>query len=437
MTIGEIFIKLGFKVEGAKDLAAVERSVTKTTGSVTKLTIEVAAINAAFLYMIETSLKVAVALRSFALSTGLSTDELQVWQHAAAVNGIAAGDLTEAIKNLQTVQKDFALGVPKNVGVWGMLGVDPTQGNPFQVLDRLRQHVLALKDVGIARNLLSQLGLENMLPLLRSTNAEWEKWSRNFIVTAQQTEKLARLNAEWQSLKMSVSSLSVQFSAIFVPVLSVMARGLEWVAGKAAGLVRWLESASPGARVLRLWLQILAVDLLALGVALAGLIALLGTLTAVLGFVTAFVWANVAVWGPWVLLIGAIVVSVAGLVLLFQDLWVNVRGGKSAFDWLHSANLEIRALAMGLQNIIWLWDKLVAGFKMGEGAFEHIFSKLPNWALAIPSSANTAGGSSRSDTHNEINIHESVSARATGREVMRSMQELHRGALNQAPVPNY
>jgi hypothetical protein len=435
VTVGELFIRLGFKIDGDKELATVERSMGRATGSATKLALEVAALSAGFLYMIETSMKAAVLLRNFALSTNLSTDELQMWQHAAVVNGLTANDLTESIKELQTQRSQFALGNPQAVGAWTLLGVDPRQ-DPFEVLKKLRTNLLQVKDVGVARNLLGQVGLENMLPLLRSTNVEWERWSQNFIVTKKQTEALVGLNAAWQSLKLSIESVKTQFAVIFAPVLGGIARFLEIMADKMAIVVRWLQSGSPLAHFFSTLLQILAVAVLALGVALTGLVAVLGTLTAVIGFVASGVGTLLLEFAPFILILGAIGVAAVGLALLLNDLWVNVKGGKSFFDWAHSSFMEIRALEMGLKNVLTVWNLLTAGFKAGEGVFEKMFSHLPNWALAIPSGANTSN-SSRHENNTEINIHEAVSARSTGREVQRSMAEVNRAAITQAPVRSY
>lgn len=433
MTIGELLIKIGFKLEGDKDLQGAERSMSRATGSAVKLAVEVAAVTAAFLYMIETSMKAGVMLRNFALSTGYSTGELQMWQHAAVVNGLTANDMVEGLKALQTARSNFALNNPQAVGAWGMLGVDPTQGNPFQLLERLRKQVRSFQDVGVSRNLVEQLGLGNLFVLLRSSNAEWEKWSRSFIVTGEQAQRLAALNAAWESLKMSVTSLATQFSATFVPILTLLAKGLEWVAAVAATFVRWLQSASPLAAVLRVGIQFLAVALLALGVILTGLVAVLGTFAAI----TAALAIGVGILGlefiPFILVIGAAGVAVVALGLLLNDLWVNVKGGKSAFDWLHSSDPIIWSIAHGLENILKLWKELKS-FNFGSVTGTMGVGGMLQDMIMRPGPGNS---SHHQEIHNEVNVHEAVSAKSTAREVLTSLQELHRGAMNQAPVRSY
>ena len=433
MKIGELLIALGFRIEGDKDLQTVERGMLRATGSATKLAIEVAALNAAFLYMIEQSLKAAVALRTFSLTTALSTDELQDWEHRAQVNGLAAGTLTDAIKELQTARTNFALGNPQAVGAWTLLGVDPRQ-DPFRVLDAMRLRLQGIKDVGVARNLLGQVGLEALLPLLRSSNAEWEKWSRNFIVTGEQTAKLAKLNAAWQSLKLSVSSAAIQLSSLFTPALGALARALEWVADRAALFVRWLQTSDPLANLLRRGIQLLAVALLGLGVILAGLVAIMGTFAAVIGFLSWGFTSLLAALAPFLLTAGLLVGVVAALVLVLNDWWVAINGGKSALNWDWSIE-RVNDLAKAIERVIALWKSAKALFSVRgiEGILFPGFS--PDHG--VPNASYGHVGGSRVEMNNEINIHETAGPRATGREVQRNMQDLYRGALNQAPVRSY
>ena len=95
--------------------------MTSVAGASVKGAIAVNAVNVALLAMIDTSIRAGQALRNFSLSTGLSTDDLQFWQHAAIVAGLTAEDMTAAIKGLQAARASFDLGDPQNVGVWQLL----------------------------------------------------------------------------------------------------------------------------------------------------------------------------------------------------------------------------------------------------------------------------------------------------------------------------
>lgn len=428
MTIGELFIKLGFKVEGEGQLDQVDRGMNKAKMSATKLTIEVAALNAAFFLMIQNSMKAAVGLRNFVLSTGLSADSLQQWQHVARVNGVEADDLTAAIKGLQEAQSNFALNKPESVGVWSMLGINPMQ-DPFKVIEALRRRATEVKDVGVFRNLLGQLGLENLLPILRSTDQEFEKWKRVFIIPQGTIDQLGDLNKEWVQLKDSIHSVMVQFSTVFKPVLSGLAAGFQWVTEKLAQAVHWLNSASPAARFIRVGLQALVVVLLALGVALTSVVTAFGTLTALLGtaaFATflAGLLPIVAAFTLWATLIAAVI-------LLVDDLWTSIHGGQSAFDEVADWVLQFDAVRRSIEAVIAAWDQLRG--KTGRYAW------ITQAQVDAELSAKQGGGSTVTNNHEtsvKVEVNGAQNPKAVGDAVVSALAGHLRAAQAQSPVPS-
>ncbi len=430
MTIAELFIRIGFKVDGAGKMEESERGIRQATVSATKLTLKVAALNAAFFAMIATSMKAATALRNFAASTGLSTDELQRWQRAAQMAGIDAGDLTSAVKGLQTARTNFALGEPEAVGAWALLGVDPRQ-DPFKVIESLRERLKTVSDVGIARNLLGRVGMEDMLPLLRSTNAEFEKWQKNFLITTQQQEKLGRLTAAWASLKAEMVSIRTQFSALFVPVLTRMAAGLEWVAAKVAIFVKWLERGGPVATAVRwalqglaLLLPIIAAGALAVTTALAGL-------AAIMGVITALSWASGL--AEIILALTAIAAIVTGLILLLDDMWAAFTGKKSAL-----ADLGDKIFGplfwKGFEALEWI--KTFFGSSATWAQRQQEVHGLPK-VEPRPYVPGGILGQVRQENHVSIQVDGAKDPKATGREVANSVKREISGASYQVPVPSY
>ncbi len=182
MTIAELFVAIGVKVDGADKVTNVDRRMDDAARSARRMTLGVNAINAAMLLMMDTAARAGQVLQNFAISTGLSTEELQMWQHTAAGAGISVDEVTKSISALQSQRAEFALGNPQAVGAWSLLGVSPLQ-DPFKVLQDLRVQIQKFPDAGIARKLLGDVGLEGLMPILRGTNEEFERWNRNFIVT--------------------------------------------------------------------------------------------------------------------------------------------------------------------------------------------------------------------------------------------------------------
>jgi hypothetical protein len=365
MKIGELFIALGFKVEGKDKVDEVERGIKKTAVEATKLTIAVNAVNLALIALMTTAGRAGQALKNFARTTGLNPEELQRWQHLGEVTGVAADEVKSAFENLQKTRANFALGEPSDVGVWQLLGVDPTQ-DPSAVLSQLRETVKKL-DPAIAHELLSRLGLGGLTPMLRATDAEFRKWSRNFVITRDQIERLAKFNAAWASLKMSVGQVKNLFAAALAPALEILARLLEWVASKIAAFVDWLNKGSIVATVVRWGIVAVTIALLALGAALAVVTVALGVLTA------AMIAFDIAAWAsgiPEIILaitgaVAAIVAIVSGLLLLIDDIITSITGGQAVTRRLGEWLASFKAIEAVIRGIWWVWDRLVFAFRWG------------------------------------------------------------------------
>lgn len=430
MKIAELFAVLGFKMDGVEKLDAVKKGMTQVAGETVKGAVAVNALNVAFFAMIDTSIKAGQALQNFALSTGLSTQELQLWQHIAAVDGIEANELTAAVKALQQARAGFDLGTPQNVGVWQLLGVSPLQ-DPFKVITALRARLAAGQiNPGVARNLLGQVGLEGLLPLLRANNAEFEKWSQNFILTQRQTAALARLNSAWQNLRTSIVSVKTQFAASFAPALTAVAKGLAWLAEKIAIVVQWLNSASPVAIAVRWALIAIVAVLAALGVALVAVAAAAGLAAAAIGLLEAIAAPVIPVIAALSAIILVAAGAIAGLILLVDDLWEAFTGGKSVI-----AELGDKVFGPFFQWIFDKWDMVIAKGKAAIAFLKNPLGVFGTEATRAP----VPGGSSsvRQENNIDIKIDGAQDPRRTGREVASSVKEFVAQAAYQAPVANY
>lgn len=435
MKIAELFAVLGFKIDGAEKLDAVKKEMTSVTGASVKGAIAINAVNVAFFAMIDTSIRAGQALRNFTLSTGLSSEDLQYWQHAAVVAGLTAEDMTAAIKGLQAARAGFDLGNPQSVGVWQLLGVSPLQ-DPIKVITALRARLASGNlNAGVARNLLGQVGLETLIPLLRSSNAEFEQWSKNFLVTEKQSAALARLNGAWQNLRTSIISVKTQFSAVFAPALAAVAKMLTAVAEKVAIVVRWLGESGLVSTVIRRGLIILVGLLVALGAALLAFSAAMGLAA---GAIAIFEIVLSPLLGPILFVTVAIIALAAalvGVVLLIDDFVTAINGGQSLFKWNEGILLAYRnflLLYTGIKPVVDLWQKLSA---LQNGIVGFGLKEIAN--AVVPSSAAGATSNVRQTNDIKIDVNGAQDPRATGREVWANLRSQIAAAAYQAPVPNY
>jgi hypothetical protein len=433
-------------------------TIKSAASAVSKLALLVNGINFALLATVNAAGRAGMGLRNFALNTGLSTDELQRWRHAGAVFGITAEGIQSAIEGLNETRAQFKLGEPQNVGAWQLLGVNPTQ-DPFEVVRKLRARLSSgALDAGVARNLLGRIGLEGLMPILRSTEAEFERWSKSFIVSPKQIDQLARFNAAWNSLKLSVTSAAEQLSVVLAPVLVRIARIAEGATERVARFARWLDSGSAAANITKHVLEGLLVVVLALGVGIAGLASALGLASAVISTAS----LAMAVLNP-ALLLGAtaavaLVAGLAGLALLFDDFSTAAQGGKSYFDWSDGILFTVENVNKLAAAITFVIDKVTALNKAWHAsplgkAFDRVaaqqeairsqptddrfFWQIPSTQVspAALTPSTTTNTSVRQEVNVDMKIDGARDPQAVARHAARSLNDEISAAYRSAPVP--
>ncbi len=431
MKIGELFVALGFDIKGQKEFDAVQSGMDKAFIQAGKLTIGVDLLNLGLLALLETATKMAVGFKNFALQTGLSTEELQRWQHIAAVNNVTAEELTSTVKSLQDTRAAFALGEPQAVGAWSLLGIDPTQ-DPFKVLEQLRARLRGFADTGIARNIAGKVGIsDNVFQMLVASNEEFEKWNRQFEVTREQTDKLRRLDNAWRDLRFEISAVKAQFASALAPVLTAVTKALAFAGQAVAAFTNWLTSHNLAATVTRTILAVLAVVLVAVGIAVTTLTAALAGLLAIMALLSPALIAVATATAPVIATVAALAAAISGLILLFDDYWTAVHGGKSAFDWTASIAM-VNAMAIALARVADTWEKLI---QLRTNAITGVLGGLADLASG-PARSHGAGGNWTQTNNVEVHVSGADSPETTGNMVAKTLRQEISDAAYQAPVPN-
>jgi hypothetical protein len=409
-------------------------------------------VNVAMLALLATGTRVAIGMKNFRLQTGLSTDELQQWNHEAEVNDVTAQELTATIEGLQDARASFALGEPKDVGAWALLGVDPRE-DPFEVLDKLRTKLRDVQDVGVARNLAARVGISaNVFQMLRSANDEFSKWRKQFEVTKQQEDRLIRLNRAWKDLRYSLQAVQVQFAAALAPAIEVLVKVLSWATKKVAEFNAWLNSSAMVGKVFRFIIGGLAVAFLLLGAAAAVITAALAALSAVMVLLSPAIAALLPLLAEAAVFLGLLLAVIVAVVLAVDDMWEAFSGGKSVLRDVGERIGEWLAKFETIREIVLLIDEVFTKLmKFGSGKFETVFRGVlerddksweaynaerhgPGWFA--PRSPMTSAPSVNQNVKVDVAIDGAQSPEATGKAVGRSIREELDAAAYQMPVPN-
>lgn len=419
MTIASLFVQLGFSVKNPGAINDAEKSLVKASHSATRAAVAIDAMNAALFLLLETSAKVGVALKEFQIRTGLSATSLQEWEQQAAASNVSGDELVQSIKEIQNARTDFAKGLPKALGAWSLLGVDPRQ-DPFVVLDKLRGRLKDYADVGLARSIANDAGLgEGMFQLLRQPRAPVDQ---NLILNQQQIDALFRLKTAWNSFSLAIGSAKTQLGAALAPAVTSLIKALTLLSSALAGLTKWLSGTGPAARNARVFLGFLAAGIVLLGVAVTGLAGAL-SLAAAAGALFTVIMTPL---GLGVALISAeilvLVVALGAIVLIFQDLYTASNGGKSFFKWDPLILKSFDTFAQNLAKILDLMEKI--------SYYWDKFSKPPAFLKTLESNgpiqwSRIAPGLIPNTTVNQdvdIHVNGAQSPAATGKQVGTHLQ---------------
>lgn len=428
MKISELFISLGFKVDGAGALEKTDQNLTKAEVSALKLLAGVAALNAAFYLMMSRAVDAAVGLDKFQKLSGVGTNRLQQMQYQAAKTNVATASIAEGLKMIEKTRAEWSLGNADSASPWFMLGITPSQ-DPVKAVDQLREAFSRL-DPAMARVMASRAGFsEDFLYFLRQPKGA----GHAVIVSPEEIDRLTKLGGAWKGLLLNISNVATKFASTFAEGLSKVVGWLERGAELLERFVHWLESGSPVAHATRQALMALVVVLGAAGIALGLIVALLGALKVIL-LAIQLIPVVIALTALLAVLTGmALAIVYVGLAL--EDLWVAAEGGKSRFKWLDTTLKTMRLIIDSIKD----FKHMIATGDISGGKNSRIIQFTPfgwgknfidwNWRRG-----GGAGNGANTNTKVDIHVDGARDPVATGREVGRHVGREISDAFGTAPI---
>ena len=281
MTVAELFVRLGFKIEGKDDFDKTVKGLTEATVQAVKAAAGVDLVAAAIIGMVTTAVSAGVAMQKFAISTGLSRSELQQWEHTAALANVSVGELQAGVKGIQTLSQQIQFG-QGNTQPWALLGINP-HSNPFVVLRQLNAELQSLDPsrVAAARYIATQAGIsENMFQMLRQKNLPIDSLKQMYLMTGDNQQNLIKLNVTWQNFLDTSQRLKNIFAAQLAPAFTIFVDILQKGVDLMARFVQWMDSGDYSGLVLKYTLGFVAVALTAIAAAFTIATTALGLFTA-------------------------------------------------------------------------------------------------------------------------------------------------------------
>lgn len=250
MTLAELFIKIGFKVDNQ---ASFDKAVGQLgIGEVKAINLKhaVVGLGASFTALMYFAANAATGLYKFHLNTGLSTKSLQEWEYAGRRANVAAGQVQGAIESIQDAQAQIALG-QGNVAPWALLGIDPRQ-DPFQVLLEIHKRIKETGGIApvMGRYLTSQMGIsEDMFQFLRRDNLELGQLKDKFVQTDKEQKSLDELNGRWGQMRYQIEQIGIKFADLHsAQILAWIKEMAPWIEKAATWLAKLAENTPDGER---------------------------------------------------------------------------------------------------------------------------------------------------------------------------------------------
>ena len=219
MTIAELFVKLGLKGGEAttKGLGAINKGLKEigSTSLATKAAIAAALVGLERLTGMASQR--GMDLYKFSVTTGLSTMELQKWQHALGLADVSAQETADSISAIQAAMTNMQLGKGAPEGfatMMDMVSLDPKRINDtYYVLSKI-QEFLKHAPTTFGTELGKSLGLStNMIQGLKVMNLEKDKGNAKDYITIQQQLKLVQINRGWKEFWFQMQTMGTKFVA--------------------------------------------------------------------------------------------------------------------------------------------------------------------------------------------------------------------------------
>lgn len=337
MILDEFLIKLGVVSDTKKldefkaGLGAIASTATAVVGVVGGLTAGVTAFFGSALSGLDD-------LNNLASDTDTSLEYIQKLGYAASLSGSSVESANASIKGLAQTIGEAASGMGRGEATFKKLGLSAknADGSVRSVNDVIAE--VSERMQGMSRseqlNMLGKLGIDQtMIGLLSSTSSEMAELFNEAealgLVTAHGADAAAEYNDALDQMKHVTGALRTNIAIGLAPQLTKLMSGMkDW-------LIQNKELVQNGINKLVDWVLAIGKAILNFISAISKVIeSTIGWKNALLTLVTILAYVKRATIAAFAVNpVFWIVAAIAGLILLVDDLFTFLNGGKSAFDW--------------------------------------------------------------------------------------------------------
>jgi len=351
MAVAELATKISF-IGNLKPLDNLNRGLTSAVGSIAKvgsiLTVATVALNG----FLANTLAGADAQVQLSRSTGVSMEAIQEWGYVASVNGSSADALERSITNLS---KKIGEASTQGSDDFSRLGISvrDSMGHVKSADTILKELAVRFKQLNLSKeeqsSYLEKLGIdESMIQTLNlSSDAlqNLQNKAKNLgVVTKADGDQIASFNDSLTTLKYGVDAVQKRLAIAFAPQLKDLSDGFTdlLVANKSVinkGLKKFFMMINSGLGAIFKFGRLLY-DMIDNTLGIKNALMLAG---GAMLYLNRAMLANPITW---------IIAGIGTLIMLYDDLEMAMRGGKSVIaDWFKEwFNLDIGEVISGLND---------------------------------------------------------------------------------------
>lgn len=204
--------------ESKRGAGLYQMFVDKLDGSIGKINrvrLQVMGVAASMVYLTKRSSDYAASLTKFTNLTGLSAQQLQVFQRQAALSGIGADEVTGAVQELQQAAVDIQLG-KGNTSTWSLLGIKPGV-DPFQQIESIKK-AMANMSAPLYTNLARSAGLSDELISFLREIKDIPPPDKNMILSEDEIKELKEFNIMFNKALEGFKVALMKIGQLIIPI---------------------------------------------------------------------------------------------------------------------------------------------------------------------------------------------------------------------------
>jgi hypothetical protein len=289
----------------------------------------------------------AMQLVRFNQLTGLNTQSLQRLQRQAAMSGLGAEEVSDALKELQETSVNIAMG-RGGTDAWQLLGIKPGL-DPFQQLEQLKK-AMGNMSVPFFTKLAKEAGLsESFIGFLRDIK-DLPPPDENLIISENEIMELRSFSIQFRKAMDGWQILLKKVGALLVPITKPLMFMLDRWAWALTNLINGFNRLGDTAKSV---MKIIGAGMAAIAISMWPLLAGITTLILLADDFITFMQGGDSLMGRFFKAIPAIIDGIKAYIGSFID-WVSEKFSKfSALKTLIEAVKAINPLAGGVGEFLY------------------------------------------------------------------------------------